>query len=880
VKDTLDVLVVEDNPADADLIREMLPGGGTVAFHVDTTDRLADAIAHVRRMPVDLVLLDLGLPDSQGLATLHAFRAAAPRLPIVVLTGNDDEDLAIRAVRDGAQDYLVKGQIVGHLLVRSSLYAVERVQMDEAARRQAEELRREIADRKLAEALERLGREVLESLTHSESAEDAIRNIVRAVRTTLGIEAAAVRLRDAGDFPYYVTAGFSDEFVRAEWSLCARDDQGRIQLNANGDPMLECMCGNVLAGRVDPSLPFFTSGGSFWTNSTTRMLATSTESERQAPTRNRCNRDGYESVALVPLRAQGHIIGLLQLNDHRPGQFSLSLMTFLEGLGLSIGIALARQQSATALRESEAHYRAVMESANDAVVTADIAGNIEYWNPAAERMFGYAEQEARGRPLTMVIPGRLAEAHLAGIERSRSGAGSHVMGTTLELEGVRRDGTVFPLELSLSEWATPSGRHFTGVMHDITARKRTETERRALEVQLRQAQKMESVGRLAGGVAHDFNNMLAIITGYTDLAMRRMDPSEPMQADLREVMKAARRSAEIVRHLLAFARKQTIMPKIFDLNEAVGGMLKLLRRLIGEDIDLLWQPAETVVAVKMDPTQLDQILANVAVNARDAIAGVGRVIITAGIITLDQRFCAEHPGAKPGRCARLTVSDNGCGMDAETLAQIFEPFFTTKAEGKGTGLGLSTVYGIVKQNEGFVTVDSQPGQGTTFTLYLPAHEPAAIVAGGVTDEPGDAPVGSETILLVEDEAGLLAVCQHSLEHLGYTVVATASPLQAIELFLAHPGGIDLLLTDVVMPKLNGRALYQKLDQLRPGLKCLYTSGHSADILGTRGMLDETVHFLQKPYSWQSLARKVREVLDAPVTQTPAPPSLGPLEVHP
>jgi two-component system cell cycle sensor histidine kinase/response regulator CckA len=514
-----------------------------------------------------------------------------------------------------------------------------------------------------------------------------------------------------------------------------------------------------------------------------------------------------------------------------------------------------------ALREGEAHYRAVMDSANDAIITCDSSGIIEDWNLAAQRMFGYSKAEAGGQPVTLLVPRHLMGRHLAGIEKRLRETASSLVGTRMEWEGRRKDGSCFPIELSLSDWSTPAGRHFTGVIHDITARRQAEAETARLEAQYRQAQKMESIGRLAGGVAHDFNNMLAIINGYADLVMMKLNPTEPMYADLLEVKKAGQRSADLVRQLLAFARKQTVAPRVLDVNETVGQMLKLVERLTGEDIELVWKPGADLWPVKMDPLQIDQILANLAANARDAIAGTGKVIIESSNDELDDAYCAAHPGSVPGRYVLLAVGDDGCGMDPETQSQVFEPFFTTKEQGRGTGLGLATVYGIVKQNLGFIDFASAPGLGTTFRIYLPAYESGTSV-DPVPAASIESTRGSETILLVEDEAALLEFCRRTLEHLGYTVLATVSPGRAIELFNSYAGSIHLLLTDVVMPEMSGRALQQRLDQLRPGLKCLFTSAYTADVVADRGVHNGDVNFLQKPYSWQGLAKKVREVLDA------------------
>jgi len=394
----------------------------------------------------------------------------------------------------------------------------------------------------------------------------------------------------------------------------------------------------------------------------------------------------------------------------------------------------------------------------------------------------------------------------------------------------------------------------------IEEHRRTERERDKLQSQLLQAQKMESVGRLAGGVAHDFNNMLGVILGHTELALLQADENHDLHSDLKEIQKAAKRSADITKQLLAFARKQTISPKQLDLNNTVESMLNMLRRLIGEDIDLVWKPSAHLWPVKMDPSQIDQIMANLCINAKDAISGVGKITIETGKKTFDEEYCNEHPGFIPGDFVLLAVSDNGCGMDKETLDNLFEPFFTTKEVGKGTGLGLATIYGIVKQNNGFINVYSEPGQGSTFKIYLPR-----LIADETTDttvpEKKAAAGGAETILLVEDESTILRMIRKMLERKGYSVLPAATPAEAIDMAKAHADQIHLLMTDVVMPEMNGRDLAGQITALYPDIKLLFMSGYTANVIAHHGVLDDGVAFIQKPFSMADMTAKVRDVLD-------------------
>ncbi|HAR32915.1 MAG TPA: hypothetical protein DCR95_02170 [Desulfobacter sp.] len=386
------------------------------------------------------------------------------------------------------------------------------------------------------------------------------------------------------------------------------------------------------------------------------------------------------------------------------------------------------------------------------------------------------------------------------------------------------------------------------------------TDLKKMESQLIQAQKMEAVGRLAGGVAHDFNNMLSVILGKTEMALEDIDPNQTLYADLEEIRTAAQRSADVTRQLLAFARKQTIAPKVINLNSTIESILKMLRRLIGENIDLIWLPNEEIWPVRIDPSQLAQILENLSVNARDAIADVGKLIIETGKTTFDEAYCADHSGFVPGDFVQLTVSDNGCGINQETLQNVFEPFYTTKDVGKGTGLGLATVYGIVKQNDGFINAYSEPDQGTIFRIYLPRYLAETEILEKKTSDTIN-PDGAETILLVEDEPSILRMTRMMLERMGYKVLGAGTPGGAIALAREYAGQIHLLMTDVVMPEMNGRDLAGNLLVLYPDLKRLFMSGYTANLIAQHGLLAEGVNFIQKPFSREQLGKKVRDALD-------------------
>lgn len=503
-------------------------------------------------------------------------------------------------------------------------------------------------------------------------------------------------------------------------------------------------------------------------------------------------------------------------------------------------------------RAAAEHKRlmAAIEQVGEVIVMTDAQGIIQFVNPAFERTTGYSREEAAGQNPRILKSGEQDELFYRNlwdaISNGKTWAGRMV--------NKRKDGTLYTEEATISPVRDTSGRivNYVAVKRDITEHLR-------LTAQFQQAQKMESVGLLAGGVAHDFNNMLSLILGYTELALNKVDPAQPLHADLEEILKAAMRSTDITRQLLTFARKQTISPVVLDLNQTVGSMLKMLRRLIGEDIDLAWLPEAGLCPVKMDPVQVGQILANLCVNARDAIAGVGKITIETGNAVFDEAYCAQHAGFMAGEYVLLAISDDGCGMDKETLGQIFEPFFTSKEMGRGTGLGLSTVYGIVKQNNGFINVYSEPGKGTTFRIYLSRCAGEAVdtqrkKAARIPRSRG------ETVLVVEDEPSLLTMCEMMLEELGYQVLAAGTPGEAIRLAGEHASELHLVMTDVVMPEMNGRDLAERLQSLHPGMKILFMSGYTADVIAHRGVLDEGVNFMQKPFSMKDLAVKVWEAL--------------------
>ncbi|MFH2067415.1 MAG: response regulator [Pseudomonadota bacterium] len=512
-----------------------------------------------------------------------------------------------------------------------------------------------------------------------------------------------------------------------------------------------------------------------------------------------------------------------------------------------------------ALKISEKKYRRLHESMTDGFAYVDMQGFIRESNESFQKMLGYTEEELSRMTYMDLTPEKW---HAFEQDILANQVFIHNYSEVYEKEYQKKDGTIFPVELKAFLLRNDMGEKegIWAIVRDITERKNAEKEKARLTEQLRQAQKLEAVGQLAGGVAHDFNNMLSVILGYTELVLGKIDPADPLRADFNEVFNAAGRARDITRQLLAFARQQAIDPRPLDLNLVVEGMLKMLRRLIGEGIDLVWCPKKELWPILMDASQVDQILANLCINARDAIHDVGKIIMETTNIRIEEDDCSRHAYFVPGGYVMLTVSDNGCGMDRKTMNKIFEPFFTTKEKGKGTGLGLATIYGIVKQNKGFVNVYSEPGMGATFRVYLPRYEGA--LTTNDDEGPADIPKGKdEMVLVVEDEQAILDIAVRFLETLGYRTLTADTPDDAIRIAGNHNGEIHLLMTDLIMPGMNGRDLAGQIRKVRPEIKCLFMSGYTADVIAHHGILEAEVQFIQKPFSSRDMAIKVRAVLD-------------------
>jgi two-component system, cell cycle sensor histidine kinase and response regulator CckA len=506
------------------------------------------------------------------------------------------------------------------------------------------------------------------------------------------------------------------------------------------------------------------------------------------------------------------------------------------------------------LEESEAHNAAILQSSLDCIISVNDRGKITAFNPAAEKAFGISGSEAFGKPLADIIATpALRDSRREGVVPFLLSSEPGLVGKRIETTGVRADGTEFPVELGIIRVELPGPSTFTAFLRDLTENKK-------LEQQLLRAQKMESIGRLAGGIAHDFNNLLTIILGYASRLSRRGDSDEEFAHDIKGIENAAGRAATLVRQLLAFSRQQVLQPRTLDLNTIVHDIARMLPRVLPEQIEIVTLTAGGLGSITADCSQLEQVIVNLALNARDAMPKGGKLTLETANVALDERYGREHISVEPGRYVMLAVSDTGVGMDAATQDHIFEPFFTTKEVGKGTGLGLSSAYGIVKQSGGNIWVYSEVGRGTTFKIYFPRVD--AATDKSEQEKKIEAKSGNETILLVEDNRELMEVAKGALKDQGYTVLAADTPMDAERLSSQYQGRIHLLLTDIVMPKMNGWELAHRLGETRTDMKICYMSGYTENVVMPHGEAAAGTTFLQKPFAPAVLATKVRELLDS------------------
>jgi PAS domain S-box-containing protein len=754
------------------------------------------------RADCDLLLLDHHLPDMEGLAVLRTLVRAEVQVPVVLVTGVGDEDLVVKALRLGAASYVPK---LGDYLAT----------LPDLLRRVIEEHRR----RQDQGVLPRVSRRILYVEHHSMDIELTLRHFAEV----------------APEFEIEVVHTCADALARLAQPPAF--DVALIDLRMPDQSGLDFA--REAQRRRLPLPPFIMISGM-----------------------------GDEAAAIASLK-----LGAADYVAKRDGYLNQLYYTIdraiahdrLDRLTEQLRAELAeRNRVEEALRESEKRLRRFYESDLLGVIFWNTRGQITDANDGFLKMVGYTRADLAAGQIDWVGMTPPEYHHLdedSLVELRTTGRNR----APLEKEYIRKDGTRIPIAVA---GAMLDDERVDGVAFvlDITERKRAAADREKLEEQVRMSQRLEAIGSLAGGIAHDFNNLLSVILCCTDFAMAGVREDDRVREELLEVRKAGERAVALTRQILAFSRKQVLQPVVLNVNQVAAGVEKMLRRILGEDIDYVQVLAPDLGMVWADPGQIEQVLMNLVVNARDAMPEGGKLTIETCNVDFDEEYAARHVATKPGPYVRLAVTDTGCGMDAQTQARIFEPFFTTKEKGKGTGLGLSTVYGIVKQSGGNIWVYSEPGQGTTFKIYLPQDfSGSATATGSRLAAVPTLSTGNETILVVEDEKGVRDVAKRILCEAGYEVLTAASPDDALLACKAHPGKIHLLLTDVVMPQMSGRLLAERLALARPGIKVVYMSGYTDDAIVHHGTLDPGTNFVAKPFSAADLTRKILEVLDSEIS---------------
>ncbi|MCG3210426.1 MAG: Sensor histidine kinase RcsC [Anaerolineae bacterium] len=899
------ILYVEDDRNDAELARNEF-ARHSPAIAVEIAASLAEATARLAAdNSFELALIDLRLPDGNGLELLAQIREKNLPLAVVILTGLGDEETAVAALKAGADDYLSKREGYLASLPKTLEQALARFQAETVRRShqlrvlyvERHQLDADLARRHLSRHAPHIRLEVVFSASEALQCmpDSPTRDypfdvllldyqlpglnaleLIKTLRSDRQLDLPMILITGQGDEEVAAQAlrlGASDYLVKhsgylfelpaalenayhqvqlAREQAALRESEARYKSLFENNHAVMLIINPATAAIIDANPAASTYYG--WSREELKRMRI-----------DQINTLSPAEVATAMQQAhsakRGHFIfkhrlanGQIRDVEIYSGPIQLANQQLLYTIVHDI---TERIRAEEALQASESYFRALIANASDIITVLEADGTIRYIGPSVTQIMGYTPQEVTGQIVFRLI-------HPEDLPLVQTS-----FGYIIQNEGETRS-TVFRVRHRDGTWRIleSSGRSLLSepAVRGIIVNSRDITSRRELEVQFYQSQKMESIGRLAGGIAHDLNNLLVPILGYTDLALYDVPANAPLAEQLRQVKLAGERAADLTRQILAFSRRQVLQVTELDLNQVIIGFKNLMQRLIGETIKLNTSLAASLNPIMADKSQLEQILLNLVINARDAMPGGGALSLETANATLDRAYVNKHPDVEPGDYVMLAVSDTGHGMDAEVKSRIFEPFFTTKEPGKGTGLGLATVYGITKQHNGHIWVYSEPGQGTSFKVYLPAasHKQRPVVA---KPHPNRIPHGDETILLVEDEDAVRQLVSETLESRGYRLLQARDPVIALTIANEYRGDIHLLLTDVVLPHMNGPELFNQIVELYPDIKVLYMSGYTDDVMVRHGVLQAGIHFLQKPFSVNLLAQKVKQVLSYRVTPT-------------
>ncbi|MBI3948314.1 MAG: response regulator [Armatimonadetes bacterium] len=793
------ILVVDDEAELMEALCELLAEYG---YEPAGFTGSKEALRELREREFDILLADLMMPDGDGISLLRAALEVSPHLVGIIMTGQGTVQTAVDAMKVGAFDYLQKPFRVGALLpILARAVEVRRLRLENA--------------------------QLHESL--------AVYELSNAVASTLDVETILAKTADAAV------------------EQCRADEVSIMLPSPDGQELrIAVVRGEGRSGLVGQRVPL-SQGIAGWVarHGEPLLLHDRVDDSRFAPIR---PREDVKTAVSMPMMAGGRVAGVLNVNATRAGRrFTAGTIKTLNILVSIAASALEGARRYQQAREAEQKYRSIFDNALEGIFQATPEGRFLAANPALAHMLGYESPEELLEKVGNIESAYLEPKRRAALVQAMAAKGEV---RDFEFEARRRDGSVISVRENVRAVKNAEGQDllYEGICEDIT-------ERKSLEGELRQVQKMEALGQLAGGIAHDFNNMLMPIMTYSTLMLERLPAGDPLRRHADIIANAAERAAALPRQLLTFSRRQMLEPRVLDLNHVVLEFQKVLRRVIGENIDLALVTAPDPGRVRADVGQMEQVVMNLVVNARDAMPSGGTIAIETAAVRLDEEYARLRPGVTPGPYVMLAVTDTGCGMDSATQGRIFEPFFTTKAEGKGTGLGLATVYGIVQQSGGHIRVDTEVGRGTEFRVYLPRVDaPASQSADRAAAALSLA--GSETLLVVEDDAVVREAACAVLERCGYTVLQAADAEAALGLARERTAPIHLLVTDVVMPGMNGRELAERLVSLRPETKVLFMSGYAEQAVVGHGVLQAGAAFLQKPFGPVVLMWKVREVLDA------------------